>query len=60
MLPVGNMLEMDFDTMWNNEEYIELRNEVADGIFTRKCCQSCPSLGSGNVNENDSFQVKTL
>ncbi len=40
-LPMGNLMKNDFDAIWNNKEYIELRDEVAQGIFKRTCCQNC-------------------
>lgn len=58
--PIGNLGEVDFDTLWNKDEYVQLRQEVSRGIFKRHCCQTCPTHGSGLVDDEGSFEAKRL
>jgi radical SAM protein with 4Fe4S-binding SPASM domain len=56
---VGNLAKDDFATVWNEPRYAAFRDEVARGILTRKCCQTCPSLGGGSVDNEGSFAAKS-
>ncbi len=56
--PVGNLAKDDFATVWNDPGYVALREEVAHGILTRRCCRTCPSLGGGSVDDEGSFEEK--
>ena len=56
--PIGNLIETDFDTLWNKKEYVKLRREVSQGIFIRHCCKNCPELGSGIVDDEGGFEEK--
>jgi len=56
--PVGNLAKEEFATVWNEPHYATFREEVAQGILTHKCCQTCPSLGGGCVDNESSFEEK--
>jgi len=58
--PIGNLTETDFDTLWNSEAYVKLRDDVSKGVFTRKCCRSCPTVGGGSVDDEQSFSSKKI
>jgi radical SAM protein with 4Fe4S-binding SPASM domain len=58
--PVGDLSETDFATTWKDPEYAALREEVARGVFTRRCCRTCPAQGCGSVDDDGSFAAKTL
>jgi radical SAM protein with 4Fe4S-binding SPASM domain len=58
--PIGRLGEVDFDTLWNQPDYVQLRDEVSHGIFKRHCCQTCPTRGSGSVDDDGSFEAKRL
>lgn len=53
--PVGNLASGDFESVWNAPLYAALRDETARGVFTRRCCRTCPSLGGGSVDNESSF-----
>jgi radical SAM protein with 4Fe4S-binding SPASM domain len=58
--PLGNLFETDFFTLWNSTDYARLRDELSQGIFRRPCCQTCPALGSGSVDEEGAFVPKKI
>ena len=58
--PVGNLAKDDFATVWNEPRYATFRKEVARGILNRTCCQTCPSLGGGCVDNDNSFEERSL
>lgn len=55
---MGNLANDGFKTVWNEPRYRRFREEVAAGILTRHCCQTCPSLGGGSIDNEGSFGEK--
>jgi radical SAM protein with 4Fe4S-binding SPASM domain len=55
--PMGNILTEDFEAIWNNERYRELRSEHLHGGL-RRVCQTCPAAGMGNINQTSASQVR--
>lgn len=56
--PIGNIVEAGFEALWNRKDYVEFRQQVSKGIFTRDCCRNCPELGSGLVDNKSGFEEK--
>lgn len=55
--PFGNLDRERFQDIWEKADYVLFRNEMKKGIFSKYCCEICPSMGTGDVNDPKTFQV---
>ena len=51
---MGNLLQEPFESIWNNNEYRKLREELSIGKL-RQVCQTCPAAGMGDMNNSNAF-----
>ena len=55
--PFGNLDRDSFNTVWNDPAYRQFRDEMQRGVISKACCQACPSMGVGDVNDPQTFAV---